>query len=80
MLSVPLKNQLPLGTFAAHGNCCASKAMGFGVGVAKRANLVAVPSSLHTADIFLSYNAVLKDIMQNNLRGKAVVSSSISST
>ena len=64
----------------AHGNCCASKAVGWRVGVARNADLVVVPMSLDEAGILLALSAVVKDILRNRLQRKAVVSYSISST
>jgi len=52
--------------------------VGWSVGVAKKADLVVVAAGPTFADLLLSFSAVLKDIKQNRLNGKAVVSESLS--
>ncbi|GJC92598.1 alkaline serine protease Alp1 [Colletotrichum higginsianum] len=61
-----------------HGTCVASKAVGKTVGVAKRANLVTIriDYTLGEFDLIGAWQAVLNDIKDKTLRGKAVVSAS----
>ena len=74
MLSVPSIEQLsPNDRYAGHGNCCASKAVGWSVGVAKKADLVVVPCGLMLTGRLLAFSAIVKDILQNKLQGKAVI-------
>ena len=62
---------------AHHGNCCASKALGWSVGVAKKADLVAVQPYLHKSYLIQAFEAILKDIKRKKLYGKAVISYSL---
>ncbi|KAG4286200.1 hypothetical protein FPRO06_07460 [Fusarium proliferatum] len=57
-----------------HGSCCASKALGSTVGVAPRADLVAVKLQLTSWSMLKAWQAVILDVQQNRLQGKAVVS------
>ncbi|KAF5713921.1 subtilisin-like protease 2 [Fusarium globosum] len=57
-----------------HGSCCASKALGSTVGVAPRADLVAVKLQLTSWSMLKAWQAVIMDVQQNRLQGKAVVS------
>ncbi|KAF5637945.1 hypothetical protein F52700_4648 [Fusarium sp. NRRL 52700] len=59
-----------------HGSCCASKALGSTVGVAPKANLVAVKLQLTSWSLLKAWQAVVLDVQQNRLQGKAVVSNS----
>lgn len=63
---------------SSHGTCVASKAVGKTVGVAKRANLVTVRVDPTPGEFFFvrAWQAVLNDIEDRDLQGKAVVSSS----
>ncbi|KAF5610114.1 Allergen Pen n 13 [Fusarium subglutinans] len=55
-----------------HGSCCASKALGSTVGVAPKANLVAVKLKLTSWSLLKAWQAVVLDVKQNKLQGKAV--------
>jgi len=77
LISVPGEKTGPDHSFVDHGNCCASKALGWTVGVAKEADLVAILSGPTLADLLLSNSIVLQDIQQNRLYSKAVVSVSL---
>ncbi|KAF5640167.1 subtilisin-like protease 2 [Fusarium sp. NRRL 25303] len=57
-----------------HGSCCASKALGSTVGVAPKADLVAVKLQLTSWSMLKAWQAVILDVQQNRLQGKAVVS------
>ncbi|KLO82360.1 Uncharacterized protein LW93_9556 [Fusarium fujikuroi] len=57
-----------------HGSCCASKALGSTVGVAPKADLVAVKLQLTSWSMLKAWQAVILDVQQNMLQGKAVVS------
>ncbi|KAI1012023.1 hypothetical protein LB503_004617 [Fusarium chuoi] len=57
-----------------HGSCCASKALGSTVGVAPKADLVAVKLQLTSWSMLKAWQAVIMDVQQNRLQGKAVVS------
>ncbi|KAG5752386.1 hypothetical protein H9Q72_009426 [Fusarium xylarioides] len=59
-----------------HGSCCASKALGGTVGVAPKADLVAVKLQLTSWSLLKAWQAVVLDVKQNRLQGKAVVSNS----
>ncbi|KAH7259122.1 peptidase S8/S53 domain-containing protein [Fusarium redolens] len=59
-----------------HGSCCASKALGNTVGVAPKADLVAVKLQLTSWSLLKAWQAVVLDVQQNRLQGKAVVSNS----
>ncbi|KAF5594965.1 hypothetical protein FPCIR_4589 [Fusarium pseudocircinatum] len=59
-----------------HGSCCASKALGSTVGVAPKADLVAVKLQLTSWSLLKAWQAVVLDVQQNRLQGKAVVSNS----
>ncbi|KAF5537908.1 hypothetical protein FPHYL_12680 [Fusarium phyllophilum] len=59
-----------------HGSCCASKALGSTVGVAPKADLVAVKLQLTSWSLLKAWQAVVLDVKQNRLQGKAVVSNS----
>ncbi|EMT67541.1 hypothetical protein FOC4_g10005640 [Fusarium odoratissimum] len=55
-----------------HGSCCASKALGSTVGVAPKADLVAVKLQLTSWSLLKAWQAVVLDVKQNRLQGKAV--------
>ncbi|ENH63599.1 Subtilisin-like protease 2 [Fusarium oxysporum f. sp. cubense race 1] len=55
-----------------HGSCCASKALGSTVGVAPKADLVAVKLQLTSWSLLKAWQAVILDVKQNRLQGKAV--------
>ncbi|KAF4440994.1 Serine ase 2 [Fusarium acutatum] len=57
-----------------HGSCCASKALGSTVGVAPKADLVAVKLQMTSWSLLKAWQAVVLDVTQNRLQGKAVVS------
>ncbi|PNP77083.1 hypothetical protein FNYG_09696 [Fusarium nygamai] len=59
-----------------HGSCCASKALGSTVGVAPKADLVAVKLQLTSWSLLKAWQAIVLDVQQNRLQGKAVVSNS----
>ncbi|KAF9777135.1 hypothetical protein IL306_004590 [Fusarium sp. DS 682] len=59
-----------------HGSCCASKALGNTVGVARKADLVAVKLQMTSWSLLKAWQAVVLDVQQNRLQGKAVVSNS----
>ncbi|KAF4341971.1 serine ase 2 [Fusarium beomiforme] len=59
-----------------HGSCCASKALGSTVGVAPKADLVAVKLQMTSWSLLKAWQAVVLDVQQNRLQGKAVVSNS----
>ncbi|TEA14881.1 Subtilisin-like protease 2 [Colletotrichum sidae] len=64
---------------AKHGTCVASKAVGKTTGVAHRANLVTVRVDITPGEFYLQkiWQTVLDDIIEKNLKGKAVVSTSV---
>ena len=62
-----------------HGSCCASKAVGRSVGIARKADLVAVVLDLRPFSILKAWQAVVLDVQQNGLRGKAVIGYSLGS-
>ncbi|KAJ3545794.1 hypothetical protein NM208_g2326 [Fusarium decemcellulare] len=59
-----------------HGSCCASKAVGKSVGVAKKADLVVVKLKMTSWSLLKAWQAVVLDVKENGLQGKAVVSNS----
>ena len=64
----------------AHGTCMVSKVAGPLFGTAKKANVVMVKLSPqdHTSAILNALLEIENDVQLNNLRGKAVVSMSLS--
>ena len=77
MLSLLDDGILPPDQTPSHGNCAASKAVGVNLGVAKKADLVVVPTRITFADILLSIRLVIEDIIEDMERGKVVVSFSL---
>ncbi|KAK1980222.1 subtilase [Colletotrichum cereale] len=61
-----------------HGTCVASKVVGVTTGVAKRANLVGVRIDVTNFGLLRGLQAAANDIKAKGLRGKAVVTTSIS--
>ncbi|TDZ16775.1 Subtilisin-like protease 2 [Colletotrichum orbiculare MAFF 240422] len=60
-----------------HGTCVASKAVGATTGVAKRANLVGVRIDFTEFGLLRGLQSAYNEIKKNNLKGKAVVTTSI---
>lgn len=60
-----------------HGTCVASKAVGKTTGSAKRASLVVVHIDMNLFSMLKGYAEIAHDIIEGNLQGKAVLSSSV---